>query len=213
MARARVVLADDHPLLLDTVEALLDADGDFEVVAKAASGAEALRAVAASAPDLVLLDVRMPGSDGLECLRSLRETHPHVKVVVLSGADDPRVAERALRLGASAYVRKEVDPRDLTAILRHALEETVISRAPALAPPDERLDDARRLLTRSELAVLESLARGLVNKEIAAELDIAQQTVKFHLTNVYRKLGVANRTEAIRYAFESGLAERVLAPV
>jgi DNA-binding NarL/FixJ family response regulator len=213
MVRPRVVLADDHPLVLETVEALLDADGDFEVVAAVGSGTELLRVLETSPPDLVVLDLRMPGTDGLDCLRSIRDRHPAVKVVVLSGADEPRLAQLALRLGAAAYVKKEVDPRDLTAILRQALEGTVVSHAAGLALPDDRLDEVRRLLTPGELAVLESLARGLVNKQIAVELEIAQQTVKFHLTNVYRKLGVANRTEAIKYAFDCGLSERSLAAV
>jgi two-component system nitrate/nitrite response regulator NarL len=213
MALVRVAVADDHCLMLDTVRALLEADGDFEVVAAVDSAALLLRAIALTPPDLVVLDVRMPGMDGLACLELIRKQHPGIKVVMLSGVDDPRIVQRALRLGAAAFVTKEVDPRDFAAVLRQALEETVASQPAGLREHDDGQQEVRRLLTPSELAVLEALARGLVNKQIALELGIAQQTVKFHLTNVYRKLGVSNRTEAIRYAFERGVVEGGLVAV
>lgn len=210
MARTRVAIADDHRLMLETVEALLESDGGFDVVAAVDSAATLLAAVERLAPDLVVLDVGMPGTDGLVCLEALRKRHPAVKVVMLSGVDDPRVVQRALGLGAAAFVTKDVDPRDLAAVLRQTLEETVECRPARLQAADDGVREARRLLTPSELAVLEALARGLVNKQIAAELGIAQQTVKFHLTNVYRKLGLSNRTEAIRFAFTHGLTDGAL---
>jgi DNA-binding NarL/FixJ family response regulator len=206
MPRIRVGLADDHRLVLEAVRATLEEDGDFEVVLVAESAQQLLPRVAQTSPDVVVLDVEMPGADGFACLRELRERHPRVKVVMLSCHDEPRVAQRALRLGASAYVRKLVDPRDLASVLRQAVEQTVASQPEALQEQAEA-EDATAALTASELAVLRELARGLVNKQIAAELAIAPQTVKFHLTNVYRKLGVANRTEAIRFAFQHELVE------
>ena len=212
MPRIRVVLADDHRLVLEAVQAMLEDDGDFDVVAVAESARQLLPQVAQKAPDVVVLDVAMPGTDGFACLREIREKHPRVKVVMLSGHDEPRIAQRALRLGASAYVRKQVDPRDLASVLRQAVEETVASR-PAALQENAEADDAAALLTVSELAVLRALARGLVNKQIAADLQIAPQTVKFHLTNVYRKLGVANRTEAVRFAFQRELVEPELVSV
>lgn len=213
MPRPRVVVADDHPLLLVALVSLLEADGDFEVVAAVDSGRRALRALAQLGADIVLLDLVMPQTDGLDCLRTIRERHPSVTAVVLSGVDDPQVARAALRLGAAAFVKKTVDPRDLPAILRQALEHTVVLPAAGDEELAGALGEARRLLTPAELAVLVSLASGSVNKEIAAELGIAEQTVKFHLTHVYRKLGVANRTGAIRFAFDHGLAERELVSV
>jgi DNA-binding NarL/FixJ family response regulator len=206
MPRIRVALADDHRLVLEAVRATLEEDGDFEVVAAAESARQLLSGLPCSSPDVVVLDVEMPGTDGFACLRELRERHPRVKVVMLSCHDEPRYAQRALRLGASAYVRKLVDPRDLASVLRQAVEETVAAQ-PAALQEQEVTDDAASALTASELAVLRALARGLVNKQIAADLSIAPQTVKFHLTNVYRKLGVANRTEAIRFAFQHELVE------
>ena len=213
MALIRVALADDHQLVLDTVRELLEADGDFEVVAASVSAEHLLSALGRECADVVVLDVRMPRVDGLSCLRSIRDRHPHAKVVMLSGLEDPRTVRRALELGASAFVRKDVDPQDLAGVLRHVLEETVVSWPPASHDPDDELEEVRSLLTPSEFGVLAALARGLVNKEIATELGISQQTVKFHLTNVYRKLGVTNRTEAIAFAFEHGVAETPFAAV
>ncbi len=207
MARVRVVLADDHRLMVEVVRAMLEEDGDFDVVGTAGSAAEALRVVALTKPDIVVLDVRMPGPDGLSCLQQLKEQDPDLVVVILSGIEEPRIAQRALRLGASAFVKKQVDPRDLAAVLRQTVEATVLTQSAELNVANELLHEVQALLTPGELAVLSALGRGLVNKQIAADLKIAPQTVKFHLTNVYRKLGVTNRTEAIRYAFEHELVE------
>ncbi len=212
MARVRVVLADDHRLMLEVVRVMLEEDGDFDVVGTARSAAEALRVVASTNPDIIVLDVRMPGSDGLSCLQQLKERDPELTVVILSAIEEPRIAQRALRLGASAFVKKQVDPRDLAAVLRQAVEATVLTQS-SLSDANALLHEVQALLTPGELAVLTALGRGLVNKQIAAELSIAPQTVKFHLTNVYRKLGVANRTEAIRYAFEHELVELEVAAV
>lgn len=198
--------------MLEVLRVMLEEDGDFDVVGTARSAAEALRVVASTKPDVVVLDVRMPGSDGLSCLQQLKERDPELTVVILSAIEEPRIAQRALRLGASAFVKKQVDPRDLAAVLRQAVEATVLTQ-PSLSVADALLHEVQALLTPGELAVLTSLGRGLVNKQIAAELSIAPQTVKFHLTNVYRKLGVANRTEAIRYAFEHELVELEVAAV
>ena len=213
MARVRVVIADDHRLMLEVVRATLEEDGDFDVVGTAGSAAETLRVVALTQPDLVVLDVRMPGPDGLACLQQLKERDPALTVVILSGIEEPRIAQRALRLGASAFVKKQVDPRDLAAVLRQAVEATVLTQPAELNAANELLHEVQSLLTPGELAVLTALGRGLVNKQIAADLRIAQQTVKFHLTNVYRKLGVTNRTEAVRYAFEHELVELEVASV
>jgi len=213
VARVRVVLADDHRLMLEVVRVTLEEDGDFDVVGTARSAAEALRVVASTNPDIIVLDVRMPGSDGLSCLQQLKERDTELTVVILSAIEEPRIAQRALRLGASAFVKKQVDPRDLAAVLRQAVEATVLTQPAELNEANELLHEVQALLTPGELAVLTALGRGLVNKQIAVELSIAPQTVKFHLTNVYRKLGVANRTEAIRYAFEHELVELELAAV
>jgi len=201
----RVLIADDHKLIVDGIKRALEGSGDFEVVGEATSGSQVLPLVGRTNPDLVLLDLRMPGADGLTCLSQIRKRHPDVKVVVLSVSTDENVIQTALSRGASAYIVKSVNPVDLPAALRQAMEGTVYT-AVGLPQPGE---SAARVagLTERETAILSALARGLSNEAIGKELWVAEQTVKFHLTNIYRKLGVSNRTEAARLAYQQGLVE------
>jgi DNA-binding NarL/FixJ family response regulator len=206
MKRIKVVIADDHRLMLEAVRAALEDAEDIEIVGEAQSGAQVLPAVANSNADMVLLDMRMPQMDGLAVLERLRERHPKVKVVILSGADDPDLIQRALARGASAYVLKHVDPRDLASALRQAAEGTVF-RMVGNGPPSDVAAAKQAGLSEREVEILKALARGLSNKQIAKEGWVTEQTVKFHLSNIYRKLGVANRTEATRFAYQHGLVE------
>ncbi|HWQ23510.1 MAG TPA: response regulator transcription factor [Gaiellaceae bacterium] len=204
----RVVIADDHRLVLDGIRRALEADPEFEIVGETQSGTQVLPLVAQTKPDLVLLDVRMPHMDGLACLDEIRRRHPQVKVVMLSASTSRELVDAALRRGASAYVVKTVDPQDLPATLRQALEGNVHT---ALGLESAEPAGAKALgLTERELTILGALARGLSNEEIAKEFWVAPQTVKFHLTNIYRKLGVKNRTEATRLAYQHGLVESPL---
>jgi len=201
----RVVIADDHRLVLDGIRRALDSDGEFEIVGETQSGTQVLPLVARTSPDLVLLDVRMPQMDGLACLDEIRRRHPDVKVVMLSASASSDLIETALRRGASAYVVKTVDPGDLPATLRQALEGNIHT---AVGVQDSEKSSAKALgLTGREVTILGALACGLSNDEIAKEFWVAPQTVKFHLTNIYRKLGVKNRTEATRLAYQHGLVE------
>jgi DNA-binding NarL/FixJ family response regulator len=203
----RVLIADDHPLILAGIKrALEEADG-FDVVAEASSGSQVLPLVSQTHPDLALLDLRMPEMDGLTCLDRIRKQHPKVKVVILSVSTDPEVVQTVLNHGAAAYVVKSVNPVDLSSALRQALEGTVFS---AIGLPEKTAqEDAVKAagLTERETTILRALARGLSNEAIGKELWVAEQTVKFHLTNIYRKLDVKNRTEAARYAYEHGLID------
>ena len=203
----RVVIADDHRLILDGVRRALESDGGFEIVGETMNGTEVLDLVEKTTPDMVVLDVRMPELDGLDCLDQLRERFPDVKVVMLSASTSPDLVETALRRGASAYVVKSVDPADLPSTLRQVASGTVFS---SLASPTSSAPSAGDAagLTEREIAILQALARGLSNEQIAKEMWVARQTVKFHLTNVYRKLGVKSRTEAIHRAYQLGLVER-----
>jgi DNA-binding NarL/FixJ family response regulator len=205
----KVVIADDHRLILDGIKRALEDDGGFEVVGEANTGERVLPVVARTNPDLVVLDLRMPGMDGLICLDQIRKRHPAVKVVVLSVSTDAKLIENVLKRGASAYIVKSVNPIDLPGALRQAVEGTVFN---AIGLPDATAAGAAKAagLTDRETVILGALARGLSNEQIGKELWVAEQTVKFHLTNVYRKLGVANRTEAARYAYQQGLVESPL---
>ena len=208
----RVLIADDHPLILAGIKhALEEADG-FDVVAETNNGSQVLPLVSQTKPDLALLDMRMPGMDGLTCLDRIRARHPEVKVVILSVSTDPDVIQDVLNRGASAYIVKSVNPVDVPSALRQALEGSVFN---AIGLPEKQVaDDAAKAagLTDRETSILKALARGLSNDAIGKELWVAEQTVKFHLTNIYRKLGVSNRTEAARYAFERGLVDHDHAP-
>jgi len=205
----RVLVADDHRLMLDGVRRALEADGGFEIVGETQDGSQVVDLVGKTKPDLVLLDVRMPNVDGLACLDEIHQRYPEIKVVMLSASTSPELIAAALRRGASAYLAKSVDPNDLPSTLRQAVEGNVFSTS-ALTGEVEN-DSARAAgLTDRERSILEALAKGKSNDEIAKELWVTQQTVKFHLTNIYRKLGVKNRTEATRLAYQRGLVENPL---
>ena len=203
----RVLIADDHPLILAGIKQALEADHGFEVVAETQVGSQVLPLVSQTRPDLALLDMRMPEMDGLTCLDRIRDQHPKVKVVILSVSTDPELIQNVLNRGASAYIVKSVNLQDLPSALRQALEGTVYS---AVGLPERAVEgEAAKAvgLTERETTILKALARGLSNEAIGKELWVAEQTVKFHLTNIYRKLEVSNRTEAARYAYEHGLVE------
>ena len=202
----RVLIADDHRLMVEGTKQALERAGGFEVVGEAINGVQVLPLVRRLKPDLVLLDLRMPQMDGLTCLTQIRKEFPAVKVAILSVSQDPEQIQAALKRGANAYIVKTIDPDDLAAALRQALDGNVFTTAGLTEDPGERAArDAG--LTERELGIVRAVARGLSNEAISKELWVAEQTVKFHLTNIYRKLGVSNRTEAARYAFEQGLIE------
>jgi DNA-binding NarL/FixJ family response regulator len=200
------LIADDHRLMVEGTKQALERAGGFDVVAEAVSGSQVLPLVRRLKPDLVLLDLRMPQMDGLTCLTKIRKEFPDMKVAMLSVSQDPELIQTALKRGANAYIVKSIDPDDLAGALRQALEGNVFTTAGITEDPGERAaKDAG--LTDRELGIIRAVARGLSNEAISKELWVAEQTVKFHLTNIYRKLGVTNRTEAARYAFEQGLVE------
>jgi DNA-binding NarL/FixJ family response regulator len=205
-ATLKVVLADDHQLMLSGIRRALESDGGFEIVGETMNGAQVLPLVARTKPDLVLLDLRMPNMDGLACLDELKRRHPDIRVVMLSASQNEQMIEAALRRGAAAYVVKSIDPTDLPSTLRQALEGNVYS-AVGVTPESTPSGPRAAGLTDREISILKALAKGLSNDEIAKEFWVARQTVKFHLTNIYRKLEVRNRAEAIRKAYSFGLVE------
>jgi DNA-binding NarL/FixJ family response regulator len=201
----RVLLADDHRLILEALERTFAEVEGIEIVGMANDGRQVVPLIARTNPDIVLLDMRMPEMDGLTCLERIRKQHPRVKVVMLSGFDDQERVRAALKRGASAYIVKTVNPLDLPAALRQVVQPTVYFGL----PPQEDDPAAAAGLTERETAMLRALARGLSNAAISREFWVTEQTVKFHLTNIYRKLGVKNRTEATRYAYQHGLADEL----
>ena len=189
----------------DAVKLVFDEAEDVDLVGEVGNGHDLLPLLARVEADVVLLDVQLPGLDGLGCLEAVARHHPQVKVAMLSAVEDPQVIESAFRRGARAYILKSVNPFDLPATIRQIVDESVIHRA--LAAPDGSASPKRVTgLSEKETAVLAELANGYTNKQIAARLWLSEQTVKFHLRNIYRKLGIKSRTEALRYAYEHDLA-------
>lgn len=208
MAKIRVVVADDHRLIVEGLRRVLEATEDFEIVGEAITGKQLIPLVGRTQPDVVVTDLRMPGLDGLSALQEIRRRAPDVKVVVLSMISDPDQIQSALNRGASAYIVKSVNPLDLPSALRQVVEGSVYMTLGL--PPNGQHSGKAAGLTERETTILKALARGLSNQAIAKELWVAPQTVKFHLANIYRKLGVSNRTEATRYAYREGLVDSPL---
>ncbi|HJQ84663.1 MAG TPA: response regulator transcription factor [Candidatus Binatia bacterium] len=204
MSTYRILLADDHPLFLVGIRRALEAAGGFEVVGEAYDGSEVLPLVGRTEPDVVLLDLRMPGMDGIECLERLRARHPAVRVLMLANEADPAQIEAAFVRGARGFVVKTIDPEELAPSIHDALASEE-PRAYGLAVLNDAVVAATAGLSERELEILRTVSRGLSNKAIARELWISEQTVKFHLTNIYRKLGISNRTEAARWALGRGI--------
>jgi DNA-binding NarL/FixJ family response regulator len=200
----RILLADDHGLMLAGARHALVADGGFDVVGEAGTGPEVLPLVKQVAPDVVLLDLRMPGIDGLGCLQRIRSAYPNVKVVMCSMSSDLDHIEGAFKRGACGYILKAIEPRDLGSAIRQAIEGTAYH---AFGLPAMDADTGGRTagLSDRELEVVKLVSRGLSNKAIAEDLWVTVQTVKFHLTSIYRKLGISNRTEAASWAHRKGL--------
>jgi DNA-binding NarL/FixJ family response regulator len=201
----RVLLADDHRLIIEALERTFAEVEGIEIVGTANDGRQVVPLITRTNPDIVLLDMRMPEMDGLTCLERIRKQHPRVKVVMLSAFDDQDRVRAALKRGASAYIVKTVNPLDLPTALRQVVQPTIYFGL----PPQQDDPAAAAGLTERETAMLRALARGLSNAAISREFWVTEQTVKFHLTNIYRKLGVKNRTEATRYAYQHGLADEL----
>jgi len=201
----KVLIADDHKLMLAAVRAALGAAADIEIVGEANAGSEVLPMTGRTSPDVALLDLRMPGMDGLRCLELLRERHPSVKPIVFSGNDDPAARDAAFARGAVAFIHKTIEPSDMAAVIRQAVSGDVVFAAGNSNPVDATQSEWD--LTPRETEILRALAAGQSNKQIAQQFWLSEQTVKYHLTNIYRKLGVRGRTEAVHQAYEHGLIE------
>ncbi|WP_136520597.1 MULTISPECIES: response regulator [Cellulomonas] len=217
----RVLLVDDQALLRMGFRLVLDAEDDLEVVGEAGDGRAALDQVAALRPDVVLMDVRMPGMNGIEATERLVEAHPGVRVLILTTFDLDEYAFAALRVGASGFLLKDARPAELVGAIRSvASGDAVVSPrvtrrmlemfSGQLPTPDEQAGDdgvhpRLRDLTPRELEVLRHVAEGLSNGEIAATLFLSEATVKTHVGNILAKLRVRDRVQAVVLAYETGV--------
>ena len=202
------VLFDRHPLWLEAVERVLNSL-EIEVAVKALNAAEALEQVREHRPDVLIGEVNGGnGVEGLDLLRRARELDPSLKVIVLSASDDPQRINGAFAAGAVAYVVKTAHPDDLASAVRQALDRSVFlpeAQPVVSAAPTRQQEHDAPILTRREHEILQLVAEGHSNAELARMLWVTEQTVKFHLSNIYRKLGVPNRTGASRWAQVNGL--------
>jgi DNA-binding NarL/FixJ family response regulator len=202
----KVLVVDDHPVVRQGLRTFLDLQPDITVVGEASDGTTCVSAAADLQPDVILLDLRMPGSDGVAALNGLRELGLPARVLVITSFTDPRSAAPAIRAGARGYLSKDVDPQALVAAVRsvhagHLLLDPAMSEA-VLAGP---LPDAPALTAR-ERDVLGRIAQGRSNREIARDLSLSEKTVKTHVSSILLKLGVADRTQAALYAVRRGLS-------
>jgi DNA-binding NarL/FixJ family response regulator len=208
----RMLIADDHEVVRAGLKSLLADIRDIQVVAEAANGEDAVRLALRHRPQVVVMDVRMAGVDGLAALGRLRQDLPTLPVPMFSSYDNPTYVARAVALGAAGYLVKSASRDEIVAAIRKAASGELLwsrdhLRRASQAPPAPRgPSDSDAALTKRENEVLKQLALGLSNKEIAQALDISYETVKEHVQHILRKLGVADRTQAAVWAVRKGLA-------
>jgi DNA-binding NarL/FixJ family response regulator len=200
-----VLIADDHELVRSGIRHALERTGTMRVAAEAASGSEAISILARTPVDIVLLDVRMPGMDGLACLDEIVGRWPGIPVLMLSMDENPRTAQDAIARGAAGYMKKTIHPDALASTVRGLVEGTIVTRGAQPSKDGARPDFFG--LTDRELDVLRLVAQGADNRSIAAKLFVTVKTVKYHITNIFAKLGVSNRTEAAGFAIRHGIGE------
>lgn len=220
MQRIHILIVDDHPLFRRGIRWSLESETDLAVVGEAPDGATAINMVDKHTPDIVLLDINMPGMSGIEVARVLKRRHPRLGIVIVTMHEDDEQLFNAIRVGAAAYCTKDVDPSYIVGIIRrvargeYLINENVLSHPfvasrvldqfRELARIDHASDSVFSPLTPREVEILDCVARGNSNKEIASFLGISDQTVKNHITSILRKLQVNDRTQAVIYALRHG---------
>jgi DNA-binding NarL/FixJ family response regulator len=206
-----ILVADDHSLFRDGIISLLEAAG-HEVVGQAGDGEAAIRAASKLKPDLVLMDINMPEVGGVEALRTIKERHPEIKVVLLTVSEEEDDLVEAARSGANGYMLKNLEGEEFLRLLSGVMQgeaamthKTAARLLDALSREDQSPPTALDQLTPRELDLLQLVAIGMSNKEIAGSLSISENTVKYHMKNILQKMGASNRTETVAIAIRRGI--------
>jgi DNA-binding NarL/FixJ family response regulator len=207
----RLVIADDHPVVRDGLSGMFTADPGFEVLGEAGDGAEAVRLAQVLSPDVILMDLRMPGMDGVTAIAELAKRGSAARVLVLTTYDTDNLVVRAIEAGATGYLLKDAPRAELLHAVRAAARgQAVLSPSVASALMSRVREPAEEPLSQRELEVLRLVAAGTTNREAAARLFISEATVKTHLLHIYAKLGVNDRAAAVATGFERGLLPRAV---
>lgn len=209
MRVTKVLVADDHKLVREGIAKLLDFYDELEVIGEASDGLETVRMVRNSFPDLVLLDLNMPRMNGIDTIKKIKEIAPEIKVLILTIHDEEEYIYEVTRVGAEGYVQKDIKPQEL----RKAIQDILSGKKVFPATVENRVKESRaeyddddiQELSNREYEVMELLAQGMSNKEIAEELYISEKTVKNHVSNILRKLKVNDRTQAVIFALKKGI--------
>lgn len=212
MEGIRILLADDHVVVREGIRQLIQHEEDMQVVGEASDGEEAVRLVDQLEPDMVLMDISMPGLNGIEATRRIKESRPSVSVLVLTAYDNDEFIFAILEAKAAGYLLKNARGQELLNAIRAVGEGESVFHPTVAEKVLKRLETERRsaesirdpLLSGRELEVVRLGARGLLNKEIASELDLGERTIQTHWRNVFAKLGVGSRVEAIMYGLRKG---------
>jgi two-component system NarL family response regulator len=207
--KIRVLVVDDHPVVREGLTLFLAGQDDFELAGQASSGEEAVEMVNQIKPNVILMDLKMPGIGGIEAIRQIKKDNPTVKILALTVYTEDEYVKEALRAGAQGYLLKEVSQAELLEAIRAVMrDESYLAPKVAVALVSE-LDESKKRarLTKREKEVLQCMAEGLTNKEIADRLNLGVETIKTHARNIYEKLGAADRAQAVAIALRKGYFE------
>ncbi len=211
MEQIKILIADDHPVVREGLFAMLSRQPDFKVIGEAKDGVEVVEMARRLEPDVVLMDLRMPGIDGVEAMRQIRSTNPDIKFIILTTYSDDEYIFSGIEAGARAYLLKDAPREELFKAIRAVHKgESLIQPVVASRLIDRFAELSRKApsgeqLTERELEILQLMAKGAANKEISAQLSISESTVKTHISNIFQKLGVNDRTEAVTEALRRGI--------
>ena len=207
MTRTRVLIVDDHPMVADGIEAILETYDDLEVVGTLSNGRELVEQIGTLKPDVVLLDLNMPEVNGLSATEMVLETQPDMRILILSMHDSPEYITTALNHGARGYILKDVPTDEIRNAIDTVMRGETFLCDGASAAMTPNTADGREPLTNREQSVLLQLAQGKSNKQVAADLDISVRTVETHRKNIKRKLGISSTAGLTRYALEHGVLQ------